>query len=50
MTVAELLAELRLMPKDVTVMFTDGQNGDRIVQHVVDSETYSDGARIVRLS
>ena len=49
MTVAELLHELSLMPKDVTVMMPDSQHGDQKIKAVHDTTTYTDGARIVRL-
>lgn len=50
LTVAELRERLREMPQDVTVFFPDSQHGDQLVLKVEDTVTYTDGARIVRIS
>lgn len=49
MTVGELIAELEVMPHAVTVLVSDSQYGDRTIKEVLDTLSYCDSARIVRL-
>jgi hypothetical protein len=49
-TVRSLRELLEAMPQDVSVFFSDSQNGDRRVRQAEDTATQVDGARIVRLS
>lgn len=50
MTVAELRAILLTLPQEVTVVYADSQHGDCKITHVLDTETYCDGVRVVRIS
>lgn len=50
MTVAEAVEQLLKMPQDVTLLYSDSQHGDQLVTKVEDTQTYTDGVRIVRIS